>query len=241
MTLPCSGCKTECTSELLGTYLLVLIGPASVVLTYSVASASPFEALALVALAFGTTVASVIILLGRRSGAHINPAISLANGLAGIFNRRLFLPYVAFQVAGGLLAGLTLKAVFGSFSSFAVLGSTRLAAGVTPVEGIALEAGGTFVLAFAALSASSFVRTPLRQGIFVGATLFFLIIAIGPLTGASFNPARSLGPSVFSGYFGGQFVYWIGPLAGGGCAGLIFRTLRKTHGQTERLSTVCLC
>jgi glycerol uptake facilitator-like aquaporin len=190
---------------------------------------------------FGATVASVMLLLGRLSGAHINPAITLSNGLAGGLKRRLLLPYIVFQVIGSLLAGLSLKVALGSFAPSLYLGSTKLAAGISPIEGIGIEAAGTSILALAALSASTYVRTPLRQAALVGSTLFFLIMFIGPMTGASFNPARSLGPSVFSGYFDNQLVYWVGPLAGAGCAGLIFGTLKKARGQKRTLPVVCVC
>jgi glycerol uptake facilitator-like aquaporin len=178
------------------------------------------------------------VLLGRFSGAHINPAISLAFSFAGTFRRRLFLPYVASQLTGGLLAGLSLKVVFGSIASSADLGSTKLAAGITPVEGIALEAVGTFLLSLTVLLVAHSVRNSVEQAILVGTTLFILISIFAPLTGASFNPARSLGPSLFSGYFANQAVYWVGPLLGAACAGLIFRALEKTRGRYERLGAV---
>jgi glycerol uptake facilitator-like aquaporin len=126
-----------------------------------------------------------------------------------------------------LFAGLTLKLVFGSLAPSAYLGSTKLAAGVSPLEGTALEVLGTFVLSMSALTAASVVKTTSRQALLVGGTLSTLILFIGPLTGASFNPARSLGPSLFSGYCDSQLVYWVGPLIGGACAGSIFRRLRK--------------
>ncbi len=241
MTFPCSACRTECASELVGTYLLVLIGPASVVVAPLIGFQTPTESLAFIALAFGGTVASVILLLGRRSGAHINPAISLASLFSGRLEKRLFAPYVTFQLTGGLLAGFSLKLAFNSISSSTFLGSTRLATGLSPVEGTLLEAIGTFILAFSALSASSFLRTPVKQAALVGLTLIVLILVIGPLTGASFNPSRSLGPSVFSGYFANQAIYWIGPLLGGGCAGLIFGALRRFSGHERRLAAVCMC
>jgi glycerol uptake facilitator-like aquaporin len=194
-----------------GTYLLVFLGPASVVVAPFVGFQLPFEALTLVATVFGCTVASLILLLGRFSGAHINPAITVASGLAGGLKRQLIVPYLVFQIIGGLLAGLSLKVVFGSFSSFADLGSTKLAPGMTPVEGVALKMAGTIVLAFSVLYASTKVRGRRWQATLVGATLLALIMLIGPLTGASFNPARSLGPSLFSGYFANQYVYWVGP------------------------------
>jgi MIP family channel proteins len=202
---------------------------------------SSLEASVSVALVFGGTVASLILLLGKRSGAHINPAITIAHGLAGRFKRELFIPYVAFQLVGALLAGLTLRVAFGPPGESIGLGSTRLAAGVTPIEGIVIEAAGTFVLALAALSASSLSKAPANQAILIGATLFVLIVLIGPVTGASFNPARSLGPSLFSGYFGSQFVYWVGPLVGAGCAGLLFKVLTSNNGRTRKLAIVCVC
>jgi len=102
---------------------------------------------------------------------------------------------------------------------------------MTTVEGVSLEIVGTFVLALSALSAGSFLKSPAKQAALVGSTLFVLIMAIGPLTGASFNPARSIGPAMFSGYMTGQLVYWIGPFLGAGLAGLLFGVLRKGHGQ----------
>ena len=217
-------------AELVGTYILVFIGPSSVLLASTIPQVSPLEALTLIAAAFGCTVAGIIILLGRHSGAHINPAITLATTVAGMARRSEFLPYIGFQLAGGLLAGLTLKLVFTAFASSMELGSTRLAPGITPIEGVAIEVTGTFVLAISALSASSFISSTTKQGLLVGLTLFVLIMFIGPLTGASFNPARSLGPSLFSGYFAGQLVYWVGPLIGGSLAGLLFGLWRSRHG-----------
>jgi glycerol uptake facilitator-like aquaporin len=228
---------------MLGTYLLVFLGPSSIVAA-SLLGLTSIEALLLVAAVFGTTVASVIMGLGRFSGAHINPAISVGSAVAGLLKRELFLPYVLFQVAGGLLAGLSLKIAFGALSG-TNLGSTELAQGITPAEGIALEIVGTFVLALYALSAASFVKSPLKQALLVGGTLFVLILFIGPLTGASFNPARSLGPSLFSGYLGGgQLLYFVGPVVGAACAGLIFGALRKSHGKIDnkkKLNLVCVC
>ncbi len=236
--IPCSGCKTECASETVGTFLLVFMGASSVVLAS--AAFSPVEALTLVALAFGGTVTTVILLLGRISGAHINPAVTFAHGLSGLLDRELLAPYLFFQVSGGLLAGLCLKVAFGSLT-LAHLGSTVLAAGVSPVEAIGLEALGTFILALSALSASSLFLSPVRQAVFVGATLSVLILLVGPLTGASFNPARSLGPAVFSGFYQNQLVYWIGPLLGGSLAGLLFGAVKRTRGRARTLPAVCVC
>jgi len=227
---PHPGYGRRCLSEMLGTYLLVFLGPGSVVAASSLGFTG-IERLVLVAAVFGGTVAGVILLLGRQSGANINPAVTVGSTLAGVSERGLFLPYLVSQIAGGLLAGLTLKLAFGTLGSATSLGSTKLATGVSPIDGVALEMIGTFVLVVSALTAPTFVKSPPKQAVLVGVTLFILVLLIGPLTGASFNPARSLGPSLFSGYLDNQAIYYIGPLIGGACAGLIFRRVRRIVGN----------
>jgi MIP family channel proteins len=220
-------------SEMFGTYLLVLIGPGSIVITSSL-GLPWLEMLAVVAIAFGGIVAVVILSLGRFSGAHINPAITIGRTLAGSFNSELVLPYVAFQIAGALLAGFSLRIALGALEPITALGSTKLALGVSTIEGTILEIIGTFVLTLSALVATSYVKTPLRQALLVGGTLLVLVLLIGPLTGASFNPARSLGPSIFSGYFNNQLVYYVGPLSGAAVAGLAFRQVRSSFDKRLR-------
>jgi len=213
-------------SELVGTYLLVVIGPGTVVLL-SVLTISGPEALALVALFFGGTVALVIFLFGEFSGAVINPALTLAAFSAKQLSGGLVVPFLTFQIIAGVLGGYTLKLVFGTLGDSTSLGSTKLAAGVSPPMGIAIEAAGTLVLASSALLASVRIRKRSRQAVFVGGTLAVLILLIGPLTGASFNPARSLGPSLASGYYQNLYVYVVGPTVGALIAGITFRLIPK--------------
>ncbi len=228
---------------MLGTYLLVLFGPGSVVAA-SLWGLSPAETLLFVAAVFGSTVACVIVGLGRFSGAHINPAISVGSAVAGLLKRELFVQYLVFQVVGALLAGICLRVIFGTGGLGTHLGSTELAAGIGPVEGLALEIAGTFFLAMSALIAGSSVKSPVKQALLVGGTLFVLILFIGPLTGGSFNPARSLGPSLLSGYLSGQLIYYVGPVIGAVFAGLMFGVLKsygkKRSGKTK-LNLVCMC
>ena len=207
---------------MVGTFALVFCGPASVVVVSYLGVPFPLGLVAFAG-AFGLTVAAVIVALGKVSDANINPSITIASFIAGTLEGGMVIPYIASQLVGGLLAGLTLKTVFDSVAPSAYLGSTKLAHGVSPIEGVVFEALGTLGLAMAALSASKFMERSVNQAVLVGGTLFLLILLIGPPTGASFNPARSLGPSLSSGYFEYQWVYYVGPLLGGACAGLIFR------------------
>lgn len=235
--IPCSNCKKECLSELIGTYLLVLIGPASVILL-SIVSLSGFEALALIALTFGGTVALIILFFGKHSGSVINPALTLAVASAKLLKRNLIVPYLFFQLVGGILAGFTLRFVFLSSLNATDLGSTKLASGINPILGVTFEAIGTFILASSALIASTRLKKTHHQALFVGTTLFFLILFIGPLTGAGFNPSRSLGPSLASGYFTNLDIYFIGPIIGALIAGLAFRLITENHGKRN---LVCMC
>ncbi len=232
--------RARCLSELLGTYLLVLIGPGTVAAVSLAQGVTTFEALVIIGLAFGATVGVLILLLGRISGAHVNPAITLAHTIAGKTSLEMFVPYISFQVLGGLFGAFTVKLIFSQFGSPADLGTTKLASVVSPLFGTVLETGGTFVLAMSGFLASLRVHKKPGEATLIGSTLFVIILALGPLTNASLNPARSLGPALASGYLTNLYVYWIGPLAGGLIAGLVFRFFERSRiGQVSR--AVCLC
>jgi MIP family channel proteins len=242
-SFPCSKCRKECLAEFVGTYMLVVIGPASVIVTSLVPSLGSAEALGIIALTFGGVVGFLILVFGEHSGAVFNPAITLGAILGRVLRSRYLAPYLFFQLSGGILAGATLREVFLVDGKHAALGSTKLANGVNPLLGISLEAAGTFFLTFAALLASVQIKERRYQALLVGGTLFVLILLIGPLTGAGFNPARSLGPSLASGYLQNLYVYILGPILGALIAGLIFRWKRRNDGErrSKRLNIVCLC
>ena len=111
-TNPPSTWKKECLSELVGTYLLVLIGPASVIITAAFPSITRIEALLLIATTFGGVVGILILAIGKYSGAVINPAISIAATISRNLKGGLLLPYLFFQFIGGLGAGITLSGTF---------------------------------------------------------------------------------------------------------------------------------
>ena len=230
----------RCLSELLGTYLLVLIGPGTVAAVSLAQGNTTLEALVIIGFAFGATVALVILLFGRISGAHINPAVTLAQTIAGKTTLEMFVPYILFQVLGGLLGAFTVKLIFSQFGSPADLGTTKLASGVSLPVGTLLEAAGTFVLAMSGFVASLRIHKKPGEAALIGATLCVIILALGPLTNASLNPVRSRGPALASGYLTNLYIYWIGPLAGGLIAGLAFRFFERAKiGKGPR--GVCLC
>jgi MIP family channel proteins len=236
VSIPCSKCKRECSAEFAGTYLLVLFGAGSVIVS------SIFKgdgALVFVAAIFGGTVILAILLLGKHSGAHINPAVTIAHAFAKRTRNDLIIPYLCFQGLGAVVAALTLRLFFLNRTVFpADLGSTELARGLNPLYGIVIEAVGTFLLCSAALTATFYVRKPVRQAALVGGTLFLLILMFGPLTGASFNPARSIGPELWAWHWANEYVYLLGPLLGATLAALLFKLIEYAKKPE---SSVCLC
>ncbi len=222
-TAPCYECRTVCASEFLGTLTLVVAGAGIVALTSLMRLAG---SLSLVAFVFGLTVAALGVTLGRFSGAHVNPAVSLAHVLAGRLRVGLYVSLVLFQVLGAVVAGIILRLFFPVSPVSSFLGSTTLASTVTPWAGIILESAGTLVLCNVILHPPWGGLGPRGKSIVVGCTLFILIVILGPLTGASLNPARSLGPALVSGHLENLEVYLVGPLAGGVVAGVIER-MRK--------------
>jgi len=234
---PCAGCRRECLSEMLGTFMLVLVGPASVIISGLLLAQSvlvPAEALVATAFAFGATVSMIIWSLGRYSDAHANPSVTVALTVAGRFNGRLLAPYLIFQIVGGVLAGFALKVLFQTGDAGTDLGSTKLATGVEALVGIGLEATGTFVLTAFVLLGPTYITTPGRRAFSVGAVLFAVILFLGPLTGAGLNPARSVGPALASGNFEDLHVYVVGPLLGASVAGIVLRGRGKAQRADER-------
>ena len=236
VAVPCSQCKGECSAEFVGTYLLVLFGAGSVMVSTVIKG---FEALLFVASIFAGTVVLNILLLGKHSGAHINPAVTIAHALSKKTRNDLILPYLCFQGLGAAVAALTLRMFFLNQTVFpADLGSTELARGLNPLLGIGIEAIGTFLLCSAALTATFYVRKTLWQAVLVGGTLFLLILMFGPLTGASFNPDRSFGPAFWSWHWSGEYVYLIGPLIGAVLAAFLFKMIRSAR-TTENAACFC--
>ena len=199
-------------AELAGTFALVLVGTGAVAL-----GAPP----AAVALAFGLVVAAAIAALGGVSGAHINPAVTLAVWLTGRLGGRAAAGYVVAQCAG---------AIAGSFAVLALaprgpLGATVPA--VPPGAALGLEALITFVLMTVILGVTERRRAPrLGVALAVGATVGLAAWIVGPLTGASMNPARSLGPAVASGDLVHLWLYAAAPSAGAVLAVIVCRVRR---------------
>jgi MIP family channel proteins len=193
-------------AEALGTFMLVTVGTGAAM----VAARTNAFGHAAVALAFGLVVTFVVASSGHLGGAHINPAVTIGFWSLGRFPRRDVLPYLLAQCAGAVAASLALGWMLGAYATF---GATVPSLPIP--QAFAVEAGFSAILAFVIMGVATDARTPVGVAPFaIGATVFAGALITGPLTGGSFNPARSLGPAVASGVWTAHWLYWAAPVAG---------------------------
>jgi len=220
--LPCKIMK-KYLAELIGTFALVLVGASAVSLLNL--NGPSLVGLVGVALAHGLTVTTMVYALGHVSGIHINPAVTVAMTITGKITAKDAAGYIVAQLIGAALAGFMLKALFTSGNLSGYLGSTLLNDNlrITPGLGLLCETVGTFLFFIVIFGAAVDGRTAGNlAGLAIGLSLAVNILCFGPLTGASFNPARSFGPALASNYWPGYFwIYWVGPIVGGSLAGLL--------------------
>lgn len=207
-------------AEFIGTFALIFIGAGAGAVSGSLVA---------VALAHGFVIVGMAYSLGDISGIHINPAVTIGLASGGKISWNDAVGYIIAQLLGAVVGALLLAVVIGFPTEAADLGNTVLADGVSPVQGVIIEAILTFFLVntiyHSAVSGKAGNFAPLA----IGLTLVFAILMGGTLTGASLNPARTLGPAIISaGAFpwGQLWLYLVGPIAGGVLAAVVHRVLR---------------
>ena len=202
-------------SELLGTFFLVLVAAGGAIL-----HGQGQISLAAAVVAPGLMVMAIILFMGAVSGAHLNPAVSLAFALRRDFPWKRVPGYVVVQLAGAALACLFLEAVFGNIQH---LGATLPGPGYASWQALLMEivlTGGLVSVILGTASAAQNVGAIAALG--VGGYIALAGLWSSPVSGTSMNPARSFGPALVSGDFTSYWVYVVGPLAGAliavGCA-----------------------
>jgi aquaporin Z len=216
-------------AELVGTFWLVLGGCGTAV----IAGSSDFVGTLGVALAFGLTVLTGVYALGAVSGGHFNPAVSLGLLVAGRFERRRLLPYVAAQLIGAFLAALVLLVVANGLdgfsateSGFAANGYDDLSpAGYDLLSALVIEIVLTAVFVVVILGATAANSSPGFAGLAIGLSLTLIHLISIPVTNTSVNPARSTGPALFVGGWAIEqlWLFWVAPILGALIAGAVYR------------------
>ena len=200
-------------AEFIGTFALVFIGSGAIIRGGSVVE---------VALAHGIILAVMVTALMRISG-HFNPAVTLTFMTVRRIEPVMGVVYIIAQIMGATVAAYALKGIFPHDAVAATRVGGQMVAGSISFGGaIVLEMIATFFLVWVIFGTAVDPDAPRVGGFAIGLTIAADIMAIGPLTGASMNPARSLGPAIASGVFEAQAVYWIGPIVGAIVAGVLY-------------------
>jgi aquaporin Z len=231
-------------SEFVGTMLLVFFGcgTAVAVNTYlnTVAGVALPWSLLIVSLAFGLILVALIAVLGKVSGCHDNPAVSIANLIDGRLSLFECVYYVGAQIIGGIAGAGLIAMVFGSTASlganfYEASTASSLGALVTPQLALIIEIILTFTFVLTVLSATK--KENCNSGLVIGLTLTLVHITGMVFTGTSVNPARSIGPALLTGgtALSQLWVFIVAPLVGGILAALFYKlvinpkTVEVTH------------
>jgi len=215
-------------AEFIGTFTLVFIGASAVALTIQQGGS-----LLTAALAFGLALMTIIYVWGSYSGAHVNPAVSFGFAVAGQMNWLLMLGYWVAQLLGGIAAAALVAYFFGTASGAgASVGSLT---NTNAWKAVLMEAMLTFFLVIAYLFVYRNPMLAVISGLAIGLVLTFAMLAGGALTGASTNPARSLGPALFSSNMGSYWIYIVGPLLGALVAALVYKLFTVDFGCCDKV------
>jgi aquaporin NIP len=206
-------------AELIGTFALVFAGAGAIMVddkTHALGHVG-------VAIAFGLVIMVMIYAVGHVSGAHFNPAVSFAFALTRHFSWTRLLGYWAAQVSGALIAAAILR---GSLGNRAHVGAT-LPVG-SQAQAFLWEVVLTFFLMFVIMSVATDTRAVGEAAaIAIGGTVGLDAMFGGPVTGASMNPARSIGPALVSGDLHALWLYIVAPLVGAAVGGLLYQFIRS--------------
>jgi len=211
-------------AEFLGTFALVFFGAGAVCTERFLQGngSGPLGA----ALASGFAIAVMSVAFSHISGAHFNPAVTIGFWITKRMSTMEVLGYWLAQMLGGIIAAFCLKAIFPREDAWQpVLGGTPdLVRDFTRLPAMGLEALITFflVLVYFATTSEENIDSRSLSSFAVGLVYTIGILIAAPFTGAALNPARAFGPALASTHWSNQGVYWVGPLAGGFLAGLIY-------------------
>jgi len=210
----------KCIAEAIGTFALVFAGTGAIVINETSHGAITHVG---IALTFGLIVLAMIYTLGDISGAHINPAVTIGFWFSRKLPAREVLPYIASQCVGALAASGVMRLLF---PENRLLGATQPSGPV--LQSFVLEFLLTALLMFVILGVSTGAREKgITAGIVVGSVIALEAMFAGPISGASMNPARSLGPAIVSGELAALWIYLAAPVLGSALGVIGCRCVRE--------------
>lgn len=206
-------------AELVGTFVLVMAGCGAVMVNTQTGALGHVG----VAFAFGMSILTMIAAVGHISGGHFNPAVTIAFALTRHLPWRDVLFYVIGQLIGAILAALTLRVLIGDVANL----GTTLPSG-TALQSFGVEILLSATLMFVIISVATDTRAVgAPAALAIGFTILLDALWGGPISGASMNPARSLGPALVSGVLTDQWIYLIAPIIGTALGGFLYQWIRQ--------------
>ena len=226
-------------AEGIATYALVFFGPLSVIMSVAALGGGELtiEGVILISFAHGAAIGLMIYAFGHISGAHINPAVTIPMIITKKIGAADGAGYIGSQIVGGIIAAFTLVAILpelGAQVNFGTQGGPSDLINNSVSSGLFLEMIFTFFLVLVIFMTAVHKKAAAGwAGFSIGGMVFLLHLVGVPLTGASMNPARTLGPAIASGFWEFHWIYWVGPIIGGIIAGVIMNYVYVKKAEAE--------
>uniref|UniRef100_A0A8D9EMZ5 Aquaporin AQPAe.a n=1 Tax=Cacopsylla melanoneura TaxID=428564 RepID=A0A8D9EMZ5_9HEMI len=219
-------------AELIGTFILVFVGCGSIMWPNDPNSVDVTK----IALTFGFVIATIAQAIGHVSGCHINPAVTIGLFCSGHISLLKGFFYIIMQCVGAVAGSAVLQSV--TTKPCCDLGMTALNPEINAVQGLVIEAIITFVLVLTVEAVCDDRRTDIKGSVpvAVGLAITCCHLAAIKYTGASMNPARTLGPAVIGSHWDNIWVYWVGPILGGVLAGVLYKMLLQERKGLDEVS-----
>jgi aquaporin Z len=206
-------------AELIGTFALIFCGTGAIVINQHTNGSIGHLG---IAITFGLIVTALIYTFGDKSGAHLNPAVTIAFSIANLFPRKEIIPYLIAQTIGAVLASLLLKLLFPANLDL----GTTIPSG-SSLQSFVLEVVLTFILMLVILFTSHGSKeTGTMAGLAIGGVVLLEAMFAGPISGASMNPVRSLSPAIISGNYKCLWIYLTAPFIGASLSTIIWKAIK---------------
>ncbi|MCF6147446.1 MAG: aquaporin [Candidatus Kuenenia sp.] len=230
-------------AEFLGTFTLVFIAAGAVCTDYYLQRAGGAGIGVLgISIAYGLAIVSITYALSYISGAHINPAVTIACWITRRMNPNTAINYIIAQIAGAALAGFVLKTLFPEAMYTVHLGTSTLGDEVSVMQGLVMEFIISFLLVLTIFGTAIDKRSfSSFSGLTIGLVVLFGVLISSPISSGAMNPARAFGPAIASGQFSHHYIWWIGPVFGGIAAAffydVVFAEKRKKETEARKTAT----
>lgn len=225
-------------AEAIATFALVFFGTLSVTMAAVLFGTElTIEGIIMISLGHGAAIGIMIYAFGHISGAHINPAVTIAMMVTRNINVKDGAGYIGSQITGAIAAAVAHRVILpeaGAKVYFGTQGGPSELLNFSAISGLGVEIILTFFLVTTIFMAAVHRKAAAGMaGMAIGGMIFLLHLVGVPLTGASVNPARTFGPALVSGYWDFNWIYWVGPIVGAVIAGLIMQYVYVRKAEKE--------